>query len=104
MTVGMWPTFLGDTDVWQYVATAAAAIYGDPVHPAGYAMFLRLLRPFSSSVLFPTAVQHALGLVCAWLLYDAARRVGASRWWALLPAAVIALSLDQVVTEHILKT
>ena len=48
--------------------------------------------------------QHVLGLVCAWLLYDAARRAGAGRWWALVPAAVLSLSLDQIVTEHTLKT
>lgn len=104
MTIGMWPTYLADSDVWQYVATADADIYGDPIHPAGYPMFLRVLRPLSSSVLFPTVVQHALGLLGAWLLYDAARRAGAGRWWSLIPAGVMALSLDQVVTEHTLKT
>ena len=49
-------------------------------------------------------LQHVLGLASALLLYLAARRVGLSRWWSLLPAGVLALSGPQMLIEHAVLT
>lgn len=100
--VGLSPTTLAQPDPWLYVRAAAEGIFSDPIHPAGYAILLRMLRPLSPDPVVVVAVQHILGLVAAGLLYATGRRLGASPVWTSLPAAALALSLDQVLVEHTL--
>ncbi len=100
--IGLWPTTLVQPDPWLYVNAAAEGIFSDPIHPAGYAILLRVLRPLSPDPVVVVALQHALGLVAAGLIYITARRLDASPIWSSVPAAVLALSLDQALVEHTL--
>ena len=77
-----------------------SGIFGDNAMPAGYPAFLALLRGISEWLPLTTMVQHLLGLGAAALLYAAVVRVGAPKWAALLPLAVMAFSGDQIFLEH----
>ena len=101
---GEWPTSIRNNDVYPYVASAANRVFADPIHPAGYALFLRALHGIWASALLPTVTQHVMGLVAGVLVFDIARRLGASDWWSALPAAVVLLSIDQVATENLLMS
>jgi hypothetical protein len=104
LIVGDWPTARRNSDVYPFATAAHGDLFSDPLHPAGYAIFLRVLHGVWASAFLPTLVQHVLGLVAGALLYDIARRLGAGRWWSALPAAVVVLSIDQIATEHLLMS
>jgi hypothetical protein len=80
--------------------TGFNGLFSDVAMPAGYPAFLEILHSISSWLPLTTFVQHLLGLAAAALLYFAVVRAGAPCWAALLPAAVIALSGDQLFLEH----
>ena len=104
LAVAAWPTALGNRDVWAYVTAARTGVFTDPLHPPGYAIFLRALHGVTGSVLTPTLVQHGLGLVGAALVYASARRLGVRRGIACVPTGAVALSGDQVSVEHFLMS
>jgi hypothetical protein len=80
--------------------TGVSGLFDDAAMPAGYPAFLALLREVWSSLPLTTMTQHLLGLAAAALLYAAVVRIGAPRWAALLPAAVVLFSGDQIFLEH----
>jgi hypothetical protein len=104
LVLGDWPTARRNRDVYPFVTAAHKGLFSDPLHPAGYPAILRILHWFWGSALFPTLVQHGLGLLAGYLLYDMARRLGAGRLWATVPAAVAVLSIDELATEHLLMS
>jgi hypothetical protein len=79
-------------------------LFGDPTAPAGYPAFLLVLRHIWPALGFTIAVQHLVGLLIAVVLYAATRRAGAPRLLAVLPAAVVAFSGDQLFLESALLT
>src|SRR3954447_25907807 len=79
-------------------------VFDDPWMPAGYPLFLDVLRAITAWLPFTIAVQHLLGLATAVLCYATLRRLGAGRPFALVPAAVVALSADFVYGEQALLT
>lgn len=79
-------------------------LFGDPAAPAGYPLFLAALRLISHRLWVTVTVQHCLGLATALLLYAGVRRFGAPRVVALVPAALVLLSGDQIFLEHSLLT
>ena len=91
-------------DSIRYARIAApgyhSGLFSDPFAPAGYPAFLKLLRDIWSALPFTVGVQHALGIAIALLLYAVVRRLGTPRGVALLPAAVVLLSGDQLFLEH----
>jgi hypothetical protein len=94
------PAFLGYPDTTFYLGAADQGAAEDPFRPGGYAAFLRLVHGLgiSGTVL----LQHVMGLATAWLFYLTVRRLGGSRWVALLPAAAVALCGSQIMIEHAL--
>ena len=94
------PGFLGYTDSQAYLQAADTVLFGDALRPAGYPVFLRLVHVFDANLSFSTLVQHGLGLATGVLLYLTVRRVGVSRWWALLPVAIVSFSGPQLFLEH----
>lgn len=79
-------------------------VWGASLHPVGYAVFLRDLHALTSAMWPMIALQHLFGLISAVLLWLAVRRTGASRWLALIPAAVLALNGDEMFLEHSVLT
>jgi membrane protein implicated in regulation of membrane protease activity len=77
-------------------------LLSDSLAPAGYPVFLKVLRAIWSALAFTVAVQHLIGILTALVLYALARRLGASRGVALIPAGVVLLSGDQLFLEHAL--
>lgn len=73
------------------------------IHPNGYAFFLWLLRPFHS-VLLVVAIQHALGLGMATLMYALLRRHGLPSWGALLATLVVLFDPRQLLLEQAILT
>ena len=96
------PAILSYADEGSYVWAAADGLFKNWARPAGYSVFLRIVHVFLPSLSATIAVQHLLGLATAALVYALARRVGAGRWTALVPAAIVALSGDQLYFEHTL--
>jgi hypothetical protein len=98
------PALIGYADSYAYVTSAIGPLFSDPLRPAGYPYFLARVHSLNANLSATILLQHALGLASALLLYLAARRVGLSRWWSLLPAGVLALSGTQILIEHALLT
>ena len=90
-------------DATRYMRLSVSGVhglFGDNAIPVGYPVFLALLRHVDSWLPLTILTQHLLGLVGAVLLYAAVRVVGAPRWAALLPVAVVALNGDEIFIEH----
>ncbi len=99
LTIAYRPAFLGDPDSANYVGAASGRLFSDPVHPAGYALFLRVLHSLFDRLDVVPFAQHALGVATALMLYLLGRRAG-SRAAGLLAAAVILFSGPQLWLEH----
>lgn len=93
------PAFLGIPDSGSYIFAAHTNLFLDPVHPVGYAVFLRLLHSLVDQVLLVTLVQHALGVATAILLFVVTRpaRIVLVR---LVPMTVVLFNGLEVWTEH----
>jgi hypothetical protein len=108
LRVAVWlvyrPAVMNYADTVPYVAMADLGLFGDPVRPSGYPMFLQALHFISDDLDVTIVVQHLLGIATALLLYAAVRRIGAPLWVALTGAAAVLLSLDQIVLEHTVLT
>jgi 4-amino-4-deoxy-L-arabinose transferase-like glycosyltransferase len=97
------PAMMNNPDSIAYVVSASEGVFADPSRPAGYPMFMRALHLISDDLDFTILVQHlVLGLGAALLLYASVIRIGAPRWAALIAAASVLLSLDQIQLEHTL--
>ena len=94
------PAFLGWPDAASYIEVSQSELFGNPLRPAGYPLFLRALHSLAPSLLFLIIVQHLLGLASAALLYSAVARTGAPRLLGLVPAAMVALGGDVMFVEH----
>jgi len=104
MSVAYRPAVLTLDDTSQYLAMADGELFSNPVHTAGYPLFLRTVHAVSDDLWLTIAVQHLLGLVTGVLLYAAVRGLGGPRWAAVVAAAAVVLSLDQVFLEHAIMT
>ena len=98
--LGYRPAFLGYADSAAYVRSADVDLFGSSFRPAGYPAFLRLAHFASSNLSFTIALQHALGVGTAALLYASVRRVGGPRWAALLPAVAVVFDGLTLFLEH----
>lgn len=96
------PAFVGYFDTAVYIDAAKGALFWDPLRPAGYPIFLRIVHAVDASLPLTVFVQHALGIATALLLYAAVRRIGGPRWLALVPAAAVLIAGDQMFLEHAL--
>lgn len=66
---------------------------------SGYGLMLALLRPFHSFAAV-TAVQHAMGLAVAVMIYSLLRRYRLPAWGATLASVPVLLSAYQIQLEH----
>jgi hypothetical protein len=98
--IGYVPADLSHPDTASYVHAAAGGLFSNPYRPAGYAVLLRLLHGVSRNLRFTILVQHAMGLATAVGVYLVCRLTGARRAIALVPAALVAWSGDQLLLEH----
>jgi hypothetical protein len=94
------PAVMNSADSWGYVVYAHTSVFNDVVHPAGYALVLKTIGWISSSARVPILLQHLLGIGTALVAYSALRRAAAPQWAALIPAAAVLLSIDQITLEH----
>lgn len=83
---------------------ARDALFSDPAAPAGYPIFLRVVREIWSALAFTIGIQHCLGVATGILFYAALRRIGVPRGFALAPALVVFFSGDQLFLEQALLT
>lgn len=93
-----WPTTPTLDDGYQLYAESNP--FTDPQHPGGYPLILAGLGLVTHEVAVPVLLQHLGGIASALLLFAATRRVAASAWAGLLPAAIVLLNPDQVFLEH----
>jgi hypothetical protein len=98
------PVAAGFNDTIEYLTTSHDHLFRDPFRPAGYPLFLRIVRYTVPELSAVVAIQHLLGLATAALLYLVVRRLTARRWLPALPAALVALSGDQLLLEHSILT
>jgi 4-amino-4-deoxy-L-arabinose transferase-like glycosyltransferase len=100
-TVGFWPAYIANPDAFAYLDAAGTELFKYTERPSGYPVFLRA-ADFALFGEFPllVALQHLIGVVAGVLMYLAMRRFGAPRALALVPAAVVLLTGDQVFFEH----
>ena len=97
-----WPAIMLSVDSPRYARVDGKPIFSDYWMPAGYPMFLRVLRGVSDQVWFTIAVQHVIGLSAGGLIFLAMRRLGVARSLACVPAAVALLSGDLIYLEHMI--
>jgi hypothetical protein len=98
------PVAAGFNDTIEYLTTSHDHLFRDPFRPAGYPLFLRIIRYTVPELSAVVAIQHLLGLATAALIYLVVRRLTARRWLPALPAALVALSGDQLLLEHSILT
>ncbi len=98
--VGYSPGNVSHPDTGSYVDAAAHSLFSNPFRPAGYSLFLRVLHSVSTDLRFTIVVQHLLGLGAAVLAYVICRQIGARRGVALVPAAAVLLSGDELYLEY----
>jgi len=98
------PTAAGFNDTIEYLTTSHDHLFRDPFRPAGYPLFLRVVRYVFPELSAVVAIQHLLGLVTAALIYLVVRRLTGRRWLPALPAGLVALSGDQLLLEHSILT
>jgi 4-amino-4-deoxy-L-arabinose transferase-like glycosyltransferase len=97
------PAYLSYPDTWGYAKAAAGPLFlPDWIRPAGYPAFLAGLHAIWGSLSFAIVLQHLIGLATAVLAYFTLLRAGAPRWVALVPTAILALTLDAIYYEHTL--
>ena len=94
------PAFMGWPDAKSYIDVSQSELFGNPLRPAGYPLFLAGLNAIWTNIHFVVAVNHVLGLATAVVLYATVVRAGGPRWLGLVPAAIVALGGDQVFLEH----
>jgi hypothetical protein len=98
------PVAAGFNDTIEYLTTSHDHLFRDPFRPAGYPLFLRIVRYAMPELSAVVAIQHLLGLATAALIYLVMRRVTERRWLPAFPAALVALSGDQLLLEHSILT
>jgi hypothetical protein len=98
------PARMDLTDTVGYLWQMDVGVFHDPVHPAGYGIFLQAIRELTTRLEVTIAIQHLLGLASGVVLYAAVRRFGCPIWTAVAAAAAVLLSLDQVFLEHALMS
>jgi hypothetical protein len=96
------PAFLNMPDTSAYLFMAAGELFNDPIRTAGYPMVMRVLHGVSDDVDLIVAIQHLVGIASGVLTYLTVRRIGAPVWAAVIGAAAILLSLDQIALEQTL--
>ena len=95
------PALMNNADSATYIVMADGGLFGDPVRTSGYPLFMIAVHALSDAIAFTIAVQHLLGIATGLLLYAIGRRAGAPVWVAVIGAAAVLLSIDQIVLEHI---
>lgn len=100
LMLGYSPAVLSHYDSIGYLDAASTGLFDDPIRPAGYSLFLRIVSFPIAKLEVAIGVQHLLGLVTALLLFMAIDRLDVPRWIAVVPAAVVCLSGDQLFLEH----
>ena len=101
--IGYSPAFLGFPDSLLYVGGSGSAhgVFDVPQKPAGYSIFLALVRALVGHRLAWTiALQHSLGIATGVLLYKGARRSGAPPYLGLLPGTVAFFGGTGLFLEH----
>jgi hypothetical protein len=96
-SLAYWPALLSYDS--QGFLQNAAHLRPDPVRPIGYPVFLWILNTAHGLAVVP-AVQHALGLAMAGLIYAVLLRLGIRRWVAALATAPVLLDAYQLDIEH----
>ena len=96
------PPYLNLFDSLAYLEMAENELFTDPTRAVGYSIVLRGLHGIWADVDLVLFVQHLIGIATGLLLYATVRRIGAPVWVALIAAASVLLSLDQIFLEHAL--
>jgi len=94
------PAFMGWPDAKSYIDVSQSELFGNPLRPAGYPIFLVVLNAIWMNIHFVIVVNHLLGLATAVILYATVVRAGGPRLLGLVPAAIVALGGDQMFLEH----
>ncbi len=84
--------------------TGYRSLFSDPNSPAGYPLFLEVVRSLDRNILLTTGIQHAIGVATAVFLLLLVRKAGAPLWLGLVPAGVVLLSGDFLFLETALLT
>jgi hypothetical protein len=103
LVLGYGQAFIGfpDSSVYADSARHYSSIFGNR-QPAGYPLFLRIMRSFSDQLSAPILVQHVAGIATGVLLYKAVLRTGAPPYLGLAPAAVVFFGGTGLLVEHAL--
>jgi len=94
------PALLGIPDSGAYVEAAHRNLFLDPVHPAGYALFLRVLHVIDTHLWATIAAQHLLGVLTAVVLFRAVARARANTVAGVIPAVAVMFNGLQLFVEH----
>jgi hypothetical protein len=96
----VFPAWQQVPDSVRYARVNPTGLFTDPWMPAGYPLFLKVVRAIFPWLWVTTAIQHLVGIGIGTILYLTMRRLGAKRWVACIPAGVVFLSGDLIWMEH----
>lgn len=94
------PAALVHFDSIAYLDAARTGLFDDPIHPAGYAAFLRAATALGDRIWPAIALQHLLGVAAGVVVYATVRRAGGGVWAGVGAAAVPLLAGDVLFLEH----
>jgi hypothetical protein len=104
LMIAYFPAIMFWIDSIRHARIVPSEIFGDCWMPAGYAMWLALLRAVTHQLWFTIVVQHLLGLSVGAMLFLALRHLGITAWLASGAAAVPLLSGDHLYLEHVIMS
>jgi hypothetical protein len=99
--IAYFPSVMLWYDSSRYARIEPRGLFADFWMPAGYPMFLKLLRRISRQLCFTIGIQHLMGLGSGGMLFVLMRKLNANRWVASVPAAVVFFSGDHLYLEHL---
>lgn len=101
LMIAYFPSVMLWYDSIRYARIEPRALFADFWMPAGYPMFLKLLRRFSRQLCFTIGIQHLMGLGSGGMLFALMRNLKVNRWMASVLAAVVFFSGDHLYLEHL---
>jgi hypothetical protein len=104
LSVVQTPAMVNQYDSASYLYAARGSVWDNLFQPPGYPFLVRAAHDVSDHLGVLISLQHALGLLTAFVAWWVPRWITGSPWLGLVPAAFICLDADALLLEHTLMS